>query len=157
MRTLDAIEEFMYEVPEHFHHHWITKFLHEVAHSVKDLPALRRLSSRMADIKEKVKNIGDFDALRFCPSQLASSSTTAGDVSETYNSFSRNDRHVLVGNARHVEALLDRVFQPRDLRDIVISVIGDPGSGKSTKSLKWSNIVLNAMLGFLPLPLVRTC
>ncbi|XP_030962944.1 disease resistance protein RPM1-like [Quercus lobata] len=129
--TQDAIEEFMYAVPEHFHHHLITKFLHEVAHSVKDLPALRRLSSRMADIKQKVDDIERFDTLRICPSPVALSSTTAGEVSETYNSFSRNDHHVLVGIQRRVGALLDRVLrgdQPRD----VISVIGDPGSGKST-------------------------
>ena len=49
--TQDAIEEFMREVPEHSHHHWITKFLHDVAHSVKDFLPLRQLSSRMADIK----------------------------------------------------------------------------------------------------------
>ena len=62
--TQDEIEEFMYEVPEHFHHNRITKFLHEVAHSVKDVPPLRRFSSRMADIKKKVDDITDFDILQ---------------------------------------------------------------------------------------------
>ena len=30
--TQDAIEEFMYEVPKHSHHHLITIVLHDVAH-----------------------------------------------------------------------------------------------------------------------------
>lgn len=124
--TQDAIEEFMYEVPEHVHHHGITKFLHGVAHSAKDALALRKLSSRMADIKKKVDYIGDFDKLRIFPSQLASNSTTAGEVS-----FSRNDNHVLVGIKRRVEALLDRVLRGDQPRDVIL-VIGDPGSGKST-------------------------
>ncbi|KAF3946817.1 hypothetical protein CMV_026958 [Castanea mollissima] len=49
--------------------------------------------------------------------------------------FSRNDHRALVGIKRREEALLDRVLmgdQPRCLRDMVIPVIGDPGSGKST-------------------------
>ena len=49
--TQDAIEEFMYDVTDHSHHHWFTKFLHGVAHSANDALALRQLSSRMADIK----------------------------------------------------------------------------------------------------------
>ncbi|XP_075643657.1 disease resistance protein RPM1-like [Castanea sativa] len=133
--TQDAIEEFMYEVPEHFHHHWITIALHDIAHFFKDFLPLCRFSSRMADIKKEVDDIGDFDTIRFCPSQVASSSTTAKEVSGTYNSFSRNDHHVLVGITKRVDVLLDRVSmgdQPRYLRDIVIPVIGDPGSGKST-------------------------
>ena len=125
--TQDAIEEFMYEVPKHSHRHLITIVLHDVAHFFKDSRPLWRFSSRMADIKKKVDNIGDFDTLRICPSPVASSSTTAGEVS-----FSRNDHHVLVGITRRVEALLDRVSRGDQPRDVVISVIGDPGSGKST-------------------------
>ena len=93
----------------------------------KDFRPLWRFSSRMADIKKKVDNIGDFDTLRICPSPVASSSTTAGEVS-----FSRNDHHILEGITRRVEALLDRVSRGDQPRDVVISVIGDPGSGKST-------------------------
>ena len=125
--TQDAIEEFMYEVPKHSHHHLITIVLHDVAHFFKDFRPLWRFSSRMADIKKKVDNIRYFDTLRICPSPVASSSTTAGEVS-----FSRNDHHVLVGITRRVEALLDRVSRGDQPRDVVISVIGDPGSGKST-------------------------
>ena len=125
--TQDAIEEFMYEVPKHSHHHLITIVLHDVAHFFKDFRPLCRFSSRMADIKKEVDNIGDFDTLRICPSPVASSSTTAGEVS-----FSRNDHHVLEGITRRVEALLDRVSRGDQPRDVVISVIGDPGSGKST-------------------------
>ena len=81
---------------------------------------LRQLSSRMADIKKKVDNIRDFDTLRICLPTVASSCTTAGEVSETYNSFSRNDHHVLVGIQRRVEALLDRVLRGDQPRDVVI-------------------------------------
>ncbi|XP_050278794.1 disease resistance protein Pik-2-like [Quercus robur] len=125
--TQDAIEEFMCEVPEHSHHHWITKFLHDVAHSVKDFLPLRQLSSCMADIKKKVDNIKHLDTLRICPPIVASSSTTAGEVS-----FSRNDHHVLVSIKRRVKAFLDRVLRGDQPRDVVISVVGDPGLGKST-------------------------
>lgn len=37
-----------------------------------------------------------------------------------------------MGITRRVEALLDRVSRGDQPRDVVISVIGDPGSGKST-------------------------
>ncbi|KAL0009426.1 hypothetical protein SO802_010928 [Lithocarpus litseifolius] len=73
----------------------------------------------MADIKKKVDSIRDFDTLRICPSPDASSSTTAGEVSEAYNSFSRNDCHVLVGIQRRVEALLDRVLRGDQPRDVI--------------------------------------
>ncbi|TXG67552.1 hypothetical protein EZV62_008827 [Acer yangbiense] len=41
----DVIEEFMLEVPEHFHEHRITKYAHDSGHFVKDQRAVRRLSS----------------------------------------------------------------------------------------------------------------
>ena len=110
----------------------ITIVLHDVAHFFKDFHPLWWFSSRVANIKKKVDNIRYFDTLHICPSPVASSSTTAGKVSETYNSFSRNDHHILVGITRRVGALLDRVSRGDQPRDVVISVIEDLGSGKST-------------------------
>ncbi|GMY33186.1 disease resistance protein RPM1-like [Fagus crenata] len=116
----------MYEVPEHVHHHRFTRFLRNVAH----FRPLDQLSSRIEDVKTKVKNVKDLDAFRICPSEVASSSTAAEVPLET-NSFSRDDH--LVGIEKRQEELLKHLFPKEESsRDVVISVFGDAGSGKTT-------------------------
>ncbi|KAK3199623.1 hypothetical protein Dsin_023038 [Dipteronia sinensis] len=70
----DVIEEYMLDVPEHFHTHRITQFLHKAAHSVTDRIAVHRLSSRVKAIIVKIENIKAMDPLRNFPAQRASSS-----------------------------------------------------------------------------------
>ncbi|KAK0598988.1 hypothetical protein LWI29_001278 [Acer saccharum] len=95
----DVIEEFMLEVPEHFHEHRITKFLSDTGHSVKDRMAVRRLSSRMEAIQVKIQNIKDMDSFRIFPPEQASGSRGGEQENELvgiekcYNNLSPNLRY----------------------------------------------------------------
>ena len=127
--THDAIREFMYHVPGHCHSHWFTRTCHDVAHFFKDLVPAHQFSSRMKAINRKLKAIQESDSFRV-GSSGAISSSSAGKVPSCTYSFSGND-HLLVGIEEKKKALLSLVLS-EESRDIVISVIGDAGSGKTT-------------------------
>ena len=52
----DAIEEYMFQVPEHFHTHQARNIVHNFAHPVKSFIPGIRLSSSMRDIKAKIRD-----------------------------------------------------------------------------------------------------
>ena len=52
----DAIEEYMFQVPEHFHAHQARKIVHNFAHPVKNFILGIQLSSSMRDIKAKIRD-----------------------------------------------------------------------------------------------------
>ena len=131
--TEDAIDKYMYDVPEHIHHHQFTRFLHGVAHPV----ANRRLSTAMKAIKDNIDTIKGTDAFRVCPSDVASSSNAA-EIPPDTNPFSRDED--LVGIERRREEVC-RLILSNESREVDISVFGGAGSGKpllSIKSIKWS-------------------
>ncbi|KAK1577699.1 hypothetical protein Q3G72_024026 [Acer saccharum] len=95
----DVIEEFLLEVPEHFHQHRVTKIIHKAGHSFTDWMAVRTLSSRMEAILVKIKNIGAMDPFRIFPCEQALSSC-AGEqenelvgIEKCYNNLSPNLRY----------------------------------------------------------------
>ena len=120
----DAIDKYMYDVPEHVHHHWFTKFLHDAAHPV----ANHCLSSAMKAIKDKIDAIKATDAFRICPSDVASSSM-AGEIPPEAYPISLDDH--LVGIERRREGLL-HLIRSNESKEVVISVFGAAGSGKTT-------------------------
>lgn len=126
--TEDAIEEYMFQVPEHFHPNQVRKIFHNVSHPVKNFIPGIQLSSSMRDIKAKLKDINDLDTLRILRSNLPSSSM-AGVIPPEASPYSSIEP--LVGIKRRGEELV-RLILNNEPRDIVISVLGGAGSGKTT-------------------------
>ncbi|KAM3743880.1 hypothetical protein ACB098_06G009100 [Castanea mollissima] len=126
--TEDAIEEYMFQVPEHFHPNQVRKIFHNVAHPVKNFIPGIQLSSSMRDIKAKLKDINDLDTLRILSSNLPSSSV-AGEIPPEAYPYSSIEP--LVGIERRGEELV-RLILNNESRDVVISVVGGAGSGKTT-------------------------
>ncbi|KAK7812731.1 disease resistance protein rpm1 [Quercus suber] len=147
--TYDAITQFLHHVPQHCHGHWFTKTCHDVAHFFKDFVPLRQFSSRMKAIERKLNDILRLDAFRI-GTFGATSSSSAGI--RAY-SFSRND-HLLVGIEENKKALLSHVCS-EESKDMVISVIEDVGSSKTTlirevyQMIK-ENFNCNAWVSILP-------
>ncbi|WKA12745.1 hypothetical protein VitviT2T_030102 [Vitis vinifera] len=123
----DALEEFMVDVPEHFHKHKFSQALHDVYHKVMDWRAFPRLSSRINDIQDKIRDIKELDSFRTSSSGVASSSRAEG-VPDLAYPILKNDE--LVGIERRTSDLLDRLMKEASKR-LVISVVGASGSGKT--------------------------
>ncbi|KAK4575586.1 hypothetical protein RGQ29_026519 [Quercus rubra] len=126
--TEDAIEEYMFQVPEHFHPNQVRKNFHNVAHPVKNFIPGIQLSSSMRYIKGQLKDINDLDTLRILSSNLPSSSM-AGEIPPEAYPYSSIEP--LVGIERRGEELV-RLILNNEPRDVVISVLGGAGSGKTT-------------------------
>ncbi|KAJ0040074.1 hypothetical protein Pint_28368 [Pistacia integerrima] len=120
----DAIEEFMLEVPDHFHEHKITRFLHDVAHSVTDKKPLSRLFSSMETIKVRMKGIEELDRFRILPSEQASRSSGAVCYPKVMD-------YELVGIEKRRDELIN-LIKSGESKKMVVSVFGDRGSGKTT-------------------------
>uniref|UniRef100_A0A2N9G2E8 NB-ARC domain-containing protein n=1 Tax=Fagus sylvatica TaxID=28930 RepID=A0A2N9G2E8_FAGSY len=116
----DAIDKYMYDVPEHVHHHWFTKFLHDAAH-----PVANHCLSSTKFLHDAIKAT---DAFRVCPSDVASSSM-AGEIPLEAYPISLDDH--LVGIERRGEGLL-HLIRTNESKEVVISVFGAAGSGKTT-------------------------
>lgn len=124
----DIVEDFLLQVPEHFHEHKITEICHHVAHAVSDLMPLRRLSSRIEAIKAKIKDIKDLDPFRVPAPEFVSSSGS-GEVNPEVYPILKEDE--LVGIDRRSRELLDHMRGTEQQR-LVISVVGSRGAGKTT-------------------------
>ncbi|XP_031280356.1 disease resistance protein Pik-2-like [Pistacia vera] len=120
----DAIEEYMLEVPDHFHEHKITKILHRVAHPVTDKKPLSRLLSSVETIKVMMKGIEELDRFRILPSERASRSSGAVCYPKVMD-------YELVGIEKRRDELIN-LIRSRESRKMVVSVFGDRGSGKTT-------------------------
>jgi disease resistance protein RPM1 len=126
--TEDAIDNYMYAVPEHLHHNWCRQVLHDVAQPVKTLLPIYHLSSAMKSINTNIKNIKVADSIRVHPSDVASSSM-AGEIPPEAYPISLDDH--LVGIERRGEELL-HLIRSNESKEVVISVFGAAGSGKTT-------------------------
>ncbi|KAL6314342.1 hypothetical protein AAG906_021052 [Vitis piasezkii] len=127
----DALEEFMVDVPEHFHKHKFSQALHDVHHKVMHRRAFSRLSSRINDIQAKINAIKELDPFRTSSSGVAAvaSSSRAEGVLDPVYPILNNDE--LVGMERRTTDLFDLLIK-EESRRLVISVVGPNGSGKTT-------------------------
>ncbi|KAJ9672545.1 hypothetical protein PVL29_025953 [Vitis rotundifolia] len=123
----DALEEFLVDVPEHFHKHKFSQALHDVSHKVMDWRPFRRLSSSINDIQAKIKDIKELDSFRISFSGVASSSRAEGVPDLAYPILNNDE---LVGMERRTSDLLDRLMKEESKR-LVIPVVGASGSGKT--------------------------
>ncbi|KAJ9672546.1 hypothetical protein PVL29_025954 [Vitis rotundifolia] len=123
----DALEQFMVDVPEHFHKHKFSQALHDVSHKVMDRRAFHRLSSRISDIQAKIKDIKESDSFGTSSSGVASSSRAEGVPDLAYPILNNDE---LVGMERRTSDLLARLMKEESKR-LVISVVGASGSGKT--------------------------
>ncbi|KAJ9672536.1 hypothetical protein PVL29_025945 [Vitis rotundifolia] len=94
----DALEEFMVDVPEHFHEHRISIVLHNIVHKVMDRKALHRLSSRIDAIQAKINAVKELDSFCTSSSGVASSSRAEGVLDPAYPILN-NDELVGMGEA----------------------------------------------------------
>uniref|UniRef100_A0A2N9J3B6 Uncharacterized protein n=1 Tax=Fagus sylvatica TaxID=28930 RepID=A0A2N9J3B6_FAGSY len=104
------------------------QFLHDVAQPVKTLLPIHRLSSAMKSINTNIKNIEVADSIHVHPSDVASSSM-AGEIPPEAYPISLDDH--LVGIERSGEKLL-HLIHSNESKELVISVFGAAGSGKTT-------------------------
>ena len=127
----DALEEFMVDMPEHFHEHRISIVLHNIVHKVMDRKALHRLSSRIDAIQAKIKAVKELDSFLTSSSGVAAvaSSSRAEGVLDPVYPILNNDE--LVGMERRTTDLFDLLIK-EESRRLVISVVGPNGSGKTT-------------------------
>ena len=144
----------MFQVPVHFHTYQARKIVHNFAHPVKNFIPGIQLSSSMRDIKDKIKGrINDLEKLRIGCSNLPSSSMAAEIPPEAYP-YSSDEP--LVGIERRGKELR-RLILNNESRDVVISVLGGAGSGKTTLIYEVYQIVKVTFECHAWVPVSRSC
>lgn len=121
----DALDEFMFHVPLHFHSTKFTKYFHGGKYFFKNRDAACRLSTRREGIHKKTKSIAD---LYNCLIGVAApgSSIMTGNI-PLMQSFEGDE---MVGFETRRKDLIKQLIQGSSMRT-TIQVVGPGGSGKT--------------------------
>ncbi|KAI3427784.1 uncharacterized protein J3R85_009213 [Psidium guajava] len=125
----DAFDEFMFHVPPHVHTHNITKIAHGFAYLAPRRVALYKMSSRLKDIRMKIREFGDLEYLR-AGSTGSGEGTSYDGLSEDHLAHRVIEEDDIVGFDGHVERIRDQLLSGEPGLS-TISIVGPAGSGKT--------------------------